>query len=189
MTREEFAEALLPLHAAFDNFPMAPACQEMMWEALKGFATEHVAAAVLRAVFTHEHQSHPSVAILLRYADEAANGIEMTADQAVSLIWQAIKKHRGYDVECYRKAYADLGPKIGAAMDAAGGYQRFCDCTSDDKGTLVAQFRQAWDAHVRREEQQRRLPAALVPRVNGPTHQPRIETPATPRLVAQGENS
>jgi hypothetical protein len=188
MTDDEFDAATLPLAAAFP-FPMAPAWLRLLRQSVRHFSAEHFTTAVNRAVLTHEHPSHPPIATLVRYADEAANGVEMTADQAVSLIWQAIRKHRGYDVECHRKAYADLGPKIGAAMDAAGGYQRFCDCTSDDKGTLVAQFRQAWDAQVRRDEQQRRLPAALVPRVNGPTHQPRIETPATPRLVAQGGNS
>lgn len=188
MTRDEFVKATLPLAAAFDK-PLSRERLELMFLALQNFDVEAVKVAVNRSILTHEFPSHPPIALLLRYADEAANGIEMTADQAVTLIWQAVRKHRGYDVECHRKAYADLGPKIGAAMDAAGGYQRFCDCDSGEKGTLVAQFREAWNSQVRREEQSRRLPAALVPRLNDSTGQPRIETPATPRLVAQEAKS
>lgn len=167
MTKEEFAEVTLPLAAGFP-FPMAPAWLKLLMEAVKHFDAEHVRVAVLRAVMTHEHQSHPPIATIIRYADEAANGVEMTADQAIGLVWAAVKKHQGHDADCHRAAYADLGPKVVAVMKAAGGYQRFCDCKSADKGTLTAQFREAWNATIRRQEQHRRLPAALVPRVNGP---------------------
>lgn len=176
--------------------PVSLACQKAIskehagiyHEVLSGLDQESLAIAVSRFLSEAADTSLPMPGLLLRYADEAANGVELTADQAVDLVWKAIRKHKSYDMDCVRAAYADLGPKISAAMDAAGGYQRFCDCSSGDKGTLIAQFREAWNANVRREEQARRLPAALVPRLNGAEVQLRIETPTTPRLVAQGGN-
>lgn len=188
MTRSEFAEATLPLAAAFDR-PMTPERLELLWAALKHFEVEHVRAAVNRSILTHEFNAHPPVALLLRFADEAAHGIELTADQAVDLIWKSIRKHAGWDMDSIRAAHADLGPKIVAAMNAAGGYGRFQECSSSEKGTLIAQFREAWNANVRRDEQARRLPAATLPRVNGPEVHRLESTPVTPRLVAQGANS
>jgi len=187
MTKEEFANVTLPLAAAFP-FPMAPAWLKLLWETLKHFDTAHVKTAVDRAVLTHEHPSHPPIATLLRYADEAANGIEMTAEKAVTLVWQAVRKHGDGTVDGKRKAREELGPRIMQSVDACGGFGRFADCGADGKGTLVAQFRQAWDQQVRRDEQARRLPAVLLPRVNGQEHQLRIEVSGTPRLVAQGAN-
>lgn len=186
MTLDEMCRALAPI---------ALACQKeidehhgmVFYGVLKGVSLEHFDAAVSRYLFTAKDQFLPMPGLLLQYADEAAHGVEMTADQAIGLVWHAVKKHQGYDADCHRAAYADLGPKIVAAMKAAGGYQRFCDCESGDKSSLTAQFREAWNASVRREEQYRRLPTALLPRVNGPATHAAIEHSA-PALIEQKDN-
>lgn len=185
MTNTEMATILAPLEAAFQKH-IPEDMGVLYYEVLGQLDPAAVKAAVLRYIYTNESQFLPAPALLLRYADEAAHGVEMAADEAIKLVWDAVRKHHGYDTDCHRAACADLGPKIWDAMKAAGGYQRFCDCESGDKASLTAQFRDAWNANVRREEQSRRLPAALVPRVNGPNHQLRIEATGTPRLVAQG---
>lgn len=172
MTNTQMATLLAPLEAAFQKH-IPEDMGLLYYEVLGQLDPAAVKAAVLRYIYTNEDQFLPAPALLLRYSDEFTHGVEMTSDQAVGLIWQAIKKHAGWDMDSVRAAYADLGPKVSAAMDAAGGYQRFQECTSGEKGALIAQFRQAWDAQVRRDEELRRLPSAVFPQL-GAARQHRI---------------
>lgn len=188
MTRDEFVRCLYPLEVVSGS-PVSVEQAKVYYAVLGHLEPAMLETAVARHLRMSTERFLPAPGLLLQYADEAAHGIEMTADQAVDLVWKAVRKHGTFSTDDIRAAQDELGPKITAAMKAAGGYMRFADCSSGDKGTLIAQFREAWNANVRREEQQRRLPAALVPRMNGPEVHRLESTPATPRLVAHGANS
>lgn len=188
MDRVEFGKTMLSLAAAFDR-ELTRERIEIDFKAYGHFPDDAVKAAVARAILEHAYPTLPPTALLLRFADESIHGAEMTFDQALTLVWSACREFGDGSAQGKRDARAKLGPKIMQAVDACGGFGRFSDTGADGKGTLIAQFRSSWEGRVKREEQERRLPAALLPRPSDATHQPRIETPATPRLVAQGVNS
>jgi hypothetical protein len=52
-----------------------------------------------------------------------------------------------------------------SAVNQCGGWDRFCDCPTDQRGTLAAQFRRVWEDITGTERRMQNLPDGVRPRI------------------------
>lgn len=182
MTYDEFLAGLTLLEVAADVVA-GDEQRKVYFSTLRDLEPKAWESAVSRCLAELEFKHIPMPGLLRRYADEADHGLDMTADEAFSVLRSAFATCPADDPQKARQA---LGVDVWEIVQSIGGW--FDCCQSEDRGTLFAQFRDAWNSRVRRQQAQRRLPGGLKPRLN-PAHAALLERPAETllRIESQAE--
>ena len=169
LTFPEFQACAAVLIAATGK-PMSQATSEVYYELLSDISYEVLKAACKRAIQEQKDNWLPSVGAIRSFASEAINGqLPQYADE-----WETVRKavsRFGWPRPV--EGMASLSPLARKAVHALGGWLVLCD--SDQPTILAAQFRGAYEAAARREENNRRISPELRPVITpGPTMTPRI---------------
>lgn len=132
----------------------------------KGIELEHFLTACRRVAFETQIPALPPFGRIVALAVESAKGTYITADEAYGLVRKAMIQWGFYEAE---KARAFLGPEIWSIIRGIGGWSSLCNSPITDRGTIFAQFRDAWKGRVERAIAMDRLPEADRPKLAGPS--------------------
>lgn len=159
MTKREYIEAIALLEAAF-NRTMTKEQHRAWYAVLQDLDVEPVKAAVI--AFLAEGDDWPTIAKIRRLATEQAEGTQQPHTEAFDRVMRMVRSY-GYP---FKDRLGDiLTPDQIAAVNQCGGWMRFCDCPPDQKGTLAAQFRDAWKEHTGSRRRRQNLPEAVRPKL------------------------
>lgn len=167
MTRREFLPIVGVLESATGKAFTDP--QTDVWFDLLGdLPVSALQAAVKRALLESEYPGLPPIGRIRRLASEAINGLPETPDAAFDRVIRAV---RCLGMDQAALAQQQLGEKTWQAVRGIGGWSALCNSTLTERGTLVAQFRDAWNRITEREQTTLRLPERLrpaLPETDGP---------------------
>lgn len=119
-------------------------------EMLKDLPLESLKTAVKLALCEHEYATIPSIATLRRLATERADS------SGWALACQQVTKAAKLAFYEPGKAREILDKRTLAALESIGGLERLHNLDGENRGTFVAQFRNAYDA-LERDESKIRL--------------------------------
>lgn len=160
MNRTEFAQVMGVLTAGIGR-PFKKEVLNVWYECLRDLPQHALRAAVIRWLSECD-SGFPSIAALRRMACEASHGRLKSAAEAWDHVIDAVRRHGYYAKEA---GMASLGETERQAVDAAGGWCWLCDVTNDNRQTMSAQFRKAYEAISERKSADRSLPDGLRPRI------------------------
>ena len=169
LSRGEFATCAAYLTAGCGR-QMGKEQMEVYYDALNDISFPVLKACCKRAIQEHKDSWLPSVGAIRSFASEAINGqLPQYSDE-----WEAVRKAisrfgwpRPID------GMASLSPLTQHAVKAIGGWRVVCE--SENASITGAQFRAAYEAAAKREDNNRRISAELRPVItSGPTMTPRI---------------
>ena len=133
---------------------------KVWFDGLQDLPTDAVKAAARR--FVIEDGEWLSLAKIRRLAIEHIHGKLPGHGDAFELVMKAVRCFGSVDS---KTALTKMPPIVRLAVLHCGGFGVFCDSPPDERNTLRAQFRMAFDGIAKREEQFRSLPVALRPRL------------------------
>jgi hypothetical protein len=142
MTTEEWASCVQIMNVTLGGEMPFPQL-EGYFRLLKHFPGLDVKKAVARILRENEHlhaKRYPSIAEITKAA-QACQGVLATPEDAYDRARAAVKR---YGLDQSAKAREMCGETLWTIMNMSGGYERFCDCSPDERSALFAQFRNAW---------------------------------------------
>lgn len=104
----------------------------------------------------------PTVAKIRAMASEQVNGQLETAATAFDRVMKAVRRYGIYQPS---EGLGTLDALTQAALAGCGGWSWACECTADNRQTLSAQFRKAYEAISQQEQQTRQTPESVRPRI------------------------
>lgn len=158
MTREEFALAIAVLEEGVGE-QVSERTATVWFEVLQDMPQEALRRAVMRYLAECQYPDLPAVGRLRALAVESMSGVPESAQSAFARVRKAVSRFGYCDPGGAREV---LGQTVWRAIEGVGGWQRFCDCPVSDRGTLMAQFRDALKSIVEREQRDRLLPESLL---------------------------
>ena len=150
--------------------PMNEKTADVYFDLLSDIPLEVLKAACKRAIQEQRDSWLPSVGLIRSFASEAINGqLPQYGDE-----WETVRKavsRFGWPRPV--EGMASLSPLAQHAIRAIGGWMTVCD--SENPSITGAQFRTAYEAAAKREDNNRRISPELRPVITaGPTMTPRI---------------
>lgn len=134
------------------------------FELLGDLDAEHFVCAVKAHLMENEFPGIPTVGRLRALASRFRDGSRVAPEEAFQEIHKAIVRF-GYMRPM--EAEKALGAEIWSVIEGVGGWQRFCDSPVDQRASLFAQFRDAWNGAQDRIERVARLSDDLRSRLVG----------------------
>ncbi len=159
MNAEEFRPIMAYLQICSDR-EFDDHALNVWFDALKDLSADAVQTAAKR--FVLEDGERLTVAKIRRLATEAIHGKLPGHGDAFEVVMRAVRRLGSYDSE---RAMAALPPIVQTAVRQCGGFSVFCDSPPNERNTLRAQFRMAFEDIARREEMFRALPERIRPRL------------------------
>jgi len=150
--------------------PMNPKTVDVYYELLCDISGDVLMAACKRAIQEQRDNWLPSVGAIRSFASEIINGqLPQYADE-----WETVRKAiQRFGWPRPVEGMASLSPLAQHAVKAIGGWMAICD--SENPSIIGAQFRTAYEAAAKREDNNRRISPELRPVITpGPTVTPRI---------------
>lgn len=169
LTDAEWVKCSLFLSAAIGR-PIPANQLEAYYDLLNDIPFAALKAACKRAIQEQKDNWLPSVGAIRSHASEVINGqLPQYADE-----WETVRKAiQRFGWPRPVEGMASLSPLAQHAVKAIGGWMAICD--SENPSIIGAQFRTAYEAAARREENNRRVSPELRPVITpGPTVTPRI---------------
>lgn len=160
MNKREYMNAIAPLAAAFGR-KMPKEQHIAFYSVLKDFEVAPFKRAII--AFLAEGDDWPTIAKLRRLTTEQIEGSVQPHGEAFDHI---MKQVRSYGYPHKDRLDQILTQDEISVIDQVGGWIRFCDCTSNERGTLAAQFRDAWKEHVGGRRRRENLPAEARPKLS-----------------------
>lgn len=161
MTRDELLAGMAILEAATDK-AFTDAQVTVWFDLLGDLNGQHFLAAVKRALLESEFPGLPPIGRIRRYATEAAVGVPESPEAMFERVRAAISQHGYCDPVGASKL---LGPTLWSVIQGIGGWERICDSPIDQRATLFAQFRDAWNRAAERAATNARLPEDSRPKL------------------------
>jgi len=159
MNAEEFRPIMAYLQICSDR-EFDDHALNVWFDALKDLSADAVQTAAKR--FALEDGERLTVAKIRRLATEAVHGMLPGHGAAFEVVMKAVRCFGSYDSE---RAMATMPPIVRMAVLQCGGFGVFCDSPPNERNTLRAQFRMAFEDIARREELFRALPEHIRPRL------------------------
>lgn len=142
-------------------------------------SAESVEAGFTRFVLTGD--DWPSISKIRRLALESQSGRHLMAGEAFERVSAAVRRFgQGRRLE----AFATFDEATRRAVEQSGGWNWFCELSSENRTTISAQFERRYNAVVERVVETRCLPGPLRPnRIEGATDEAKrlSETLALPK--------
>jgi len=107
---------------------------------------------------------YPNPAEIREAVQLLTHGQFATAEAAFERAREAVKR---YGLDQSEQAHKMCGDTVWKCIKSLGGFERFCDCTPDDRPALFAQFRDAWNRYTSTTQALETLPNGLRPKVVG----------------------
>ena len=104
----------------------------------------------------------PMPAQLRKLASEFTHGVHSDHGEAFAKVTDAVRVYGSYQAD---KAMASFDEATRRAVQACGGFMWFCEMDSDNRQTMAAQFRMAYQQAQQRTEKHQALPERLRPRM------------------------
>lgn len=158
MNAEEFRPIMAYLQTCCDR-DFDEHVLNVWFDALKDLPSEAVQTAAKR--FVLEDGERSTIAKIRRLAVEVIHGKLPGHGDAFEVVMKSVRRLGSYDSE---RAMATMPPIVRTAVRQCGGFRVFCDSPPDERNTLRAQFRMAFESIAKREEQFRALPESVRPR-------------------------
>lgn len=160
MTRPEFAEAVAFLQSGIGREFSANQL-EVWYATLQHLDAADFAYAVQRYV-AEGKSAFPMPSQLLEYAAQRQHGESLDHGAAFANVMKAVRECGSYQPG---KGMASLDTMTQAAVRACGGFLWFCEMEADNRATMAAQFRMAYQQFQEKHERDRRLPEHLRPAI------------------------
>lgn len=159
MTKREFITALAVLETGTNE--TFNEHQVGVWYQMLGHHdADAFKVAIQRCLLERVYRGLPQIGEINRLASEASYGIPLDAEQAFERVREAVCKY-GYPAPDAAAKY--VGPEIWQTISGIGGWDRVCDSPIDQRQSLFAQFRDAWQRQQSRRQQQFLLPEGIRP--------------------------
>lgn len=160
MTKQEYIDSVALLEGAFNR--EMPKEQHAAWYAvLNDLDAESFRKAII--AFLSEGDDWPTVAKIRKLATEQVHGVSEGAYEALANVRKALRKYHPDISGSERDALALLSPAEAAALRSVGGFRRFSDVSTNEAGTLTAQFRDAFNEVSGSDRRMKNLPAPVRP--------------------------
>jgi len=168
--RSEFAGVLLLLESGtghkFDKQSV-----EAWFVALEDLPLEAFKAGVKRCLQEHEG-GFPAIGTVRRFAFEYLDGLPDLSSEAFERAIEAVRRYGSYGATEAKEALDD---RTWTAIKRCGGWNWLCEVTPDNRTTIAAQFRKAYESMTERETSQRQLSEDVRPKLQSEENQKRIE--------------
>ncbi len=163
--KRAFAKCIAPISAASGrNWSFE---RILVWyNALHDLPLKSLARAVGRWVATDTRGFDPTPGKIRDLAKEDERGVLLDFDEAWKVRCDAVKRI-GYWYDRIPDARKFCGPEVWAAIEGSGGWEFHCNVTQDQKATLQAQFRMAYEQVAKRAREKRVVPEELQPKKIG----------------------
>jgi hypothetical protein len=158
MTDLEFLDAVKVLEKGLGKKPMPADQREIWFRCLSDLPAEAVNRGII--AYLCEGDDWPTVAKIRKLATEQVQGLIEAHSTAFDGVMKAVRRFGTYQKP---EGLASLTERERAAVEGTGGWQRFCDCPPDERGTLSAQFRMAWTEAATTEKRLANLPESVRP--------------------------
>ena len=156
MTRPEFAEAMAYLQAGIGR-EFSAVQLEVWFDTLGQLQRDDVGYAV-RRYLAEAKSAFPMPAQLLEFAAERRYGETLDHGAAFANVMKAVREFGSYQPD---KGMVALDAATQAAVRACGGFLWFCEMEANNRSTMAAQFRMAYQQTQEKHERDRRLPKEL----------------------------
>lgn len=160
MTRHQFAQLLAFLQAGIGR-EFSDIQQEVWYSTLQHLDAADFGYAVQRYV-AEGKSAFPMPAQLLEYAAHRQHGETLDHGAAFANVMKAVRECGSYQPD---KGMVSLDTATQAAVRACGGFLWFCEMEANNRSTMAAQFRMAYQQAQEKHERDRRLPEHLRPAI------------------------
>ena len=128
-------------------------------------------AGVKRCLQEHEG-GFPAIGMIRRFAFEYLDGLPDLSSEAFERAIEAVRRFGSYGATDAKEALDD---RTWTAIKRCGGWNWLCEVTPDNRTTIAAQFRKAYESMTERETSQRQLSEDVRPKLQSDENQKRIE--------------
>jgi len=132
---------------------------EFWFKAFSDLPAESVEQGFQRFVLVGD--DWPSIAKIRAMAVEQSSGRHITAGEAFKNVATAVRRSGSYHKS---EAYAGFNPLTIQVIEQCGGWDWFCELSSDNRTTISAQFERRYNATVERAVETKCLPEPLRPK-------------------------
>lgn len=154
---EEFLTAVREVEIACGKeIPLRLA--QLWWKHLNDLPLGSVIGAIDWTISERKFHGLPMVGEIRSKAVELMQGPKMTPEEAFSLCRKVASR---YGLMQATEARETLGEQVWKALDGIGGWKRFCDSPVDERAALYAQFRDAWQRQLERDQSLAIMPKRL----------------------------
>ena len=179
MTRPEFVEWMLRLQGGIGREFSHP--QMEVWFSVVGHLDAGDFSYAVQRYLAESKSAFPMPAQLLEYAAQRQHGESLDHGAAFANVMKAVRECGSYQPG---KGMDSLDPLTQAAVRACGGFLWFCEMEADNRATMAAQFRMAYQQAQEKHERDRRLSEHLRPAI---AHERRLtQDDATDEPLALG---
>ena len=155
----EFAKVMAVLEAGTGKVATEKQ-NEVYYDLLGDLPLSALQAAAKRALLAHNYPTIPPVGMLRAFAMELVDGLPASHGDAFDMVLTAVRRFGCYDEKAGMES---LDPACRRGVRAMGGWQAVCESPIEDRATLRAQFRMAYDQIADRETTLRNLPESIRP--------------------------